>query len=739
MADDQDNIAKAGDDATLLLMAKKHIKDAKSHTANWRQEAVKWYDFDAGTQWSEEDKSILREQMRPITTFNRIGPVINAVAGSEITNRQQATFKQRAQEDAGVSALVTAAAAWVRDQCDAGDEESDAFRDAVTCGMGWTETRLDYEEEPDGKILVERVDPLEMFWDPGSKKKNLSDSLWLARAKYLHREDIEALWPQARELAIGDSDPWGDLMGLAGEQQPHLADKIDAYEGDSGNEAEQYRGKFRVVEYQWCERAPMWRVLDPTQNRVINLTEAKYKKLRDAVSEAGGELQAVKQTQKRYKRAFFLGGHVLERGDSPCPSGFTYKCITGYRDRNNNTWYGLVRAMIDPQMWANKWLSQALHIFNSQAKGGIMAEADAFANVRKAEQDWSKPDAITLLNPGAISQKKIEAKPVAEYPASMDKLMGFAITAIRDVTGVNLEMLGLADRQQAGVLEEHRKKAGLTILAPLFDALRRYRKEQGRLLLYFIQEYISDGRLIRIAGANGNPRFVPLVKQPETAQYDIIVDEIPHTPSQKEATWAALMQILPSMQEIMPPKLWPEIIKESPLPHAFAEKAEQIINERLAQPPAPDPKIELEKRKLMVEIEGKKMDQQSKMIDLEIKKVEAGAAMKEIDMKAQTDQQKAALEIEVARMKAEADRIKTEAQMAVVRERAAVLEEKDKESGQEAEVFASASVQQARVLAQALERGMHEIAVQLAKAVSAPKKVIRDEKTGRAVGVQTVI
>jgi hypothetical protein len=57
--------------------------------------------------------------------------------------------------------LPTSAGKWFRQQCDAEDEEGDAFRDLVACGMGWTETRLDFEDNPEGDPKVDRTDPLE--------------------------------------------------------------------------------------------------------------------------------------------------------------------------------------------------------------------------------------------------------------------------------------------------------------------------------------------------------------------------------------------------------------------------------------------------------------------------------------------------------------------------------------------------------------------------------------------------
>jgi hypothetical protein len=109
--------------------------------------------------------------------------------------------------------LLTSAAKWFRPQCDAEDEESDAFGDLVLCGMGWTETRLDYEDNPEGDPKVDRTDPLEMVWDSGAKKRNLVDGRRLAHNAgcggwHLRRRKSPSCersnWPSERI----DSDLW---------------------------------------------------------------------------------------------------------------------------------------------------------------------------------------------------------------------------------------------------------------------------------------------------------------------------------------------------------------------------------------------------------------------------------------------------------------------------------------------------------------------------------------------------
>ena len=571
----QDDTNPITDQLTTLERVRQAKKDADRAQGAWREEARECYAFVAGDQWRPEDKARLEKMMRAPVVFNRIAPMIDAVAGSEVNNRQTVQYIPRQVGDRGLNEVLTGAADYIRDNCDAEDEESDAFLDAVICGVGVTETLLDYVDNPEGTVLVERRDPLSMRWDPAAKKRNISDRRWHQREEWLEKEDIEARWPDA-DIAPGED--WGltgDSEGV-GENNPGESYLKDAHGYDSQS------GKWRVIHHQWWELESYHVVLDAGQ--LIEVSEDDFETLQERAQAVGMPLQSVRKQRKRYMQAFVCGGTVLE--ESPCPCNrFSYHFITAKRDRNANLWYGIVRAMLDPQRWANKFFSQLLHIINTNAKGGLVIEEGATDNVRKLKDDWAKADSVVVVNDGALAGGKIQPKAPPVVPPQVNDMLAFSISSLRDVTGINLELLGMADRQQAGILEAQRKQAAMTVLATLFDALRRYRKEQGRTLAHYIREYMSDGRLVRIVGGDGTERYIPLLRDAVSLDVDVIVDEAATTINRKEQTFAILMQLLPQLQQMGVP-FSADLLEYTPLPAAMVDKWKETIQQQqqAAQP-----------------------------------------------------------------------------------------------------------------------------------------------------------
>jgi len=568
---------KRSDDMLLLKKVKRNIRAAKDHLKLWKQEAQECYDFFAGDQWDPEDAMKLKAENRPVIVFNRIPRVINAVAGIELQNRQEVTYLPRTNDDLQKSDVLTDAAKWVRQKCDAEDEESQAFKDSLMVGLGFTETYLDYESDPDGMIIIERIDPLEMLYDPSSKKRNLDDASWLARTRHYEREDFEQIWPDAiDEIDVTFSDnpsptePHDDTLAPW-----YINDQSDKEENRNINTVE-------VVQYQWWEREPYYRV-EYHDGQVDSFSPQDFRKNRDKINILARKW--IRQYRRSYKQMFYVGDYILEKGDSPV-DGFTFRAMTGLINQKKRTWFGLIKIILDCQRWSNKWLSQILHILNSNAKGGYLAEEDAFADPRQAENSLATTS-ITYVNEDMLD--KIKEKIPPGFPAGLDKLLQYAMSGVSDLVGVNLEMLGMANREQSGVVEYQRKKAGITVVADFFDSLRRYRKEQGRILSKFITEYISDGRLIRVVG-QPLAAAVPLIKDKMAEQYDIIVDESPTSPNQREVIFDRLVTLFPTLIQANIP-IPTEILDYAPLPSQLIAAWKKEI-EQQSQPNPNAQKVE---------------------------------------------------------------------------------------------------------------------------------------------------
>lgn len=592
--------------------AQRLLAQSVAKRRQWRADAREDFAFVAGHQWSEDDASQMDQALRPRTTFNNIAPVADAIAGHEVANRQEVSYLPRQAGAAGVNEVLTAAAEWVREECDAEHEESDAFFDCTVCGEGWTATELEYDLDLDGRIEITRVDPLEMDVDPASSRKNHADAKWVCRSKVYSRREAQALWPDgmfAPADAARAPDSPVDVIAAA------------FYRSDSGAGGRDRAQADKVIihDFQWWEHQPVYRLavqqlgpertflllntphqsrcesggdmrqpllsaqkLQPDAQGLITLDEPEYLRVEALLT----GVEVLKQKRRRYRRMFFSGDEVLETLDTPAGDSFTYKAITAKRDRKLKCWYGIVRAMKDPQRWANKFMSSMLEIIATSGKGGILYEPDAFLNIREAEEDWADPSRNVAMTDGAISANKIMPRPVNQMPPQMMALMQYCEQSLKAVAGVNPEVMGLSQAlDPSGVMEEGRRQSGLNLLSYLFDGLRRYRKEQGRLLLKMIRRYIPQGRLIRMTGPDGM-QYVPLAYDDATAEYDVIVDEAPTAPNVKQRTWDAFTLLAGQIPQLITPQVALIALDYSPFPQAMVQK----LKAQAVQPPVAGPR-----------------------------------------------------------------------------------------------------------------------------------------------------
>ncbi len=624
----------------------------------WREEAKKAYEFVAGEQWAPEDRQVMEDQMRPVVTFNRIAPIVDAIVGHEATNRQAVKYLPRQLGATEVNEVLSEAADWVRDECGADGEEADAFQDCVITGEGWTDTRVSYETDLDGQILIERVDPMEMLPDPAATRKNYADAKWVCRTRKMPRSRALEIWPE------------GDFAGVSREEgSVNPVEVIPAafYHLNSGAGGREYSEDLVLVhDFQWWALEKVYRLdarqlppaliqimmaedlgLKPGETGLITLTTAQYDVLRGIL----GTIKPVEQKRRRYYRTFWSGEHELERKLTPTGEDFSYHAITGKRDNHRRQWYGIVRGIMDPQQWGNKFMSLALETLATSGKGGVLAETDAFQNLRQAEQDWADPSRIIYMQPGALGAGKVQPRPVSQTPPQMQQLMMYANQSLNDVAGVNPAVLGFSQElNTSGVLENARRSAGLSMLSYLFEALRRYRIAQGRCLMKMIRQYIPQGRLVKIVRPEGE-QFVPLVYDPSIERYDVIVDEAPTAPNVKERTWDSFIALAPHLPpNFLTPQVLQPLLEYSPFPAALVSEWKKAVSPQ--QPPPPNPLEQVELAQKQADVRATQADAAYKEAQVKHLETSAQTELQAAQIKGQAEQAQAEAELESARAKA---------------------------------------------------------------------------------------
>ena len=593
-------------DEKLIEQVREDVKESLAGIAKWREKARQAFSYASGDQWADADREKLANESRPVITYNRITAMVEAVSGAERGNRQELRFKPRTAEDSGVAEVLDGLSEWARDYCTAEDEESDAFTDVIKCGMGWTETLMDYDEDQDGKVIIERLNPLETFWDTTAKKRNLADSRFRGYIKKLSRHRLEDMFPDAEHAFV---------EGVLG------ADSADELE--SQQRSGDAKPLVSLLHYQYATTVPVYRVAvnDPDNPENIEFKEfsqEEFTALEESLKAAdmpppvnykdtGGALVPsayIKGRRKKYYRAYFNGEHLLKHAEIPAPD-FTLQCITGRMDVMKREWTGVVADLIEPQNMMNKVLSQFVYMFSVNPKGGLLAERGAFENPADAEKNWARPDTIIHLQQNGLS--KIKERQVAGYPPVLDRLLEVTISSFPAVSGLNFELMGITSRDQPGVLEMQRKQAGLTILATFFDSLRYYRKLHGRVLAAYLTRFIDPDRALRILGGKVNLQAVQAAAAADVMAYDIVVDDAPTSPNQKEMVLAVIMQLFQYDKEIGR-TLLPEFIEHTPLPTAIVDRLRKAIQAQSA----PNPDAEKAKQLAEAKVQAETAEKMSK-------------------------------------------------------------------------------------------------------------------------------
>ena len=665
---------------------------------DFRIEQMKDHKFYDGDQWDEEDKAELKERGQKATVFNQIKPTVDWVIGTEKRTRIDYQVLPRGKEDRPLAETKTKILKYVSDVNKEQFHRSRAFEDAVKSGVGWMEAgvKSDIEDEP---VFVRWEDWRNIWWDTLHLEPDYSDARYLFRSKWVDFDIAATMFPERVsiiKLAVQKDD-------LYWQEEDQNID-VDPVEGEAGFALELSgdtgvttwaRNRVRLIE-AWYKEPMRGQILKG--RKIGTLNGVVYDEKNDAhvalVNE--GLASTVDAIRMGVRVMIFCSKGILYDGPTPYNHNrFPFVPIWAHRKKTDNSPYGMIRQLRDPQEDLNKRRSKALHILNTRQ---VVADENATDDWDDIKSEVDRPDGLIRVKPGTRFDFQTDVNLANEHVMLMNQDAEY----IERTGGVNDEMMGRQTNAVSGRAIQARQELGTTLTMTMFDNLRLAFQLVGELKLSLVEQFYSEEKTIRIQGAPNQWEFVDLNYQdPDTgemlnditaSQADFIIDQQNFTANMRQAAFEQLM----SMIEKLPPEVSMNLLdivvdmSDVPLKEVLVQRIRDITGQKDPSANPEDPE-ELAKEQAKAEAAAKQQELLEAIQMLEIRLKEAQAAKLEIEA---ADKQ---LKMEVEADKTGAEVQKIEAEVMAIE--SAVENQADELDFQRKDAAVGRQIERAKVLA----------------------------------------
>jgi hypothetical protein len=630
-------------DEDIISKMTTRLDDSFIVSEKWRTFEVREnYALFEGNQWTEEAMERQVKNSSPVMTVNRTAPVVESICGFEIQNRLDVQYHPRLMDGAqeGYNDIMNNMVRYIEQNTKAPNQYSLAFKDMLICGVGPTNTVIDYDNNPDGEAIVSRLFPGFLFWDCAARAKNMMDSDFFVYIKMINKDLL------CQQYGIEDGIDTSDST---------IDSRILQF-FDAVLEVEELGV---VYEYQWRQKEPFYRVENPfmkikpdafppevmlglemikvdyvekydfvpDMDALFSVDSAQeVKEIKENFEAIGIEIKSTKQHRYKYYRAIVTGGKVVEKSENYSQSGFSIKCMTGQFSELTQCYYGLVRACKDPQRMLNQAVSDYVGFLATIPKGGVEIESDAVDDVPAFVETYTKARHVNVYEPGGLMKSRPKITP--PMPSGILEMIQYADAQIMSVCGVTPELMGMMQSKEmnSGFYRQQIRQ-GLTTLSTYFDAKYFYLQNQAELYTDCVRVLVdnAEGRLIKNVTGEGSEPYMPLTKSRVAAEYDIVVDETPNSPDENRDTFDTLIALQGQLWAgPNPVNIMPVVMQFLP---GKAEVREQVME--MMQPPPPPEPDPLSQEILMSEINYKnasaeklKADAYKSMVETRLKENE---------------------------------------------------------------------------------------------------------------------
>lgn len=549
-----DFTAPDGTDLHIYLLKSLQTCENSHAETEYRKACKEDYRFYASHQDSPEVLAKLEAERRPSPVFNEVKSKVDMLIGMAAQSRRAPTCVPVGAEDEIKTQIDNAALAHFRYNLNIARQEMECFEHTTKGGRAFLHYYVDDENPFMPRIKSKRIDGRFVWLDPECREYDLSDARFMFIDGWLLEEEIRDMFGQDGFSPLGRPN---DLPTFFNEDNK----------------------KFRVVECWYRKRQKVHWFINPLSGEAEWLLPkdfARFEEVLDAGLQLpnGKSFKMPKGTLKNIVKPKMLSFYAIISADRVLAVGvnpykhekFPYVLCGAYKDDENNSFFGAITTMKDPQRAVNTMRRQLIHLLNTAPRGIFMHEAGAVLNIEEYEQHSADPTYHMELAPGALDKVKFSQQPqISPVYQQQDAVMS---QAIKDCSGIQDALLGIqTTSREPGVTVKMRQETGIAVLYILFDNFREFRLASAKMLMSMIRQYVDQPMLLRIEGPEGaqllqantqldpqNPGFNSI----STGEFDVRIDETVENATIR----GAIAQMLTEFSQANPGTIPPTIIME---------------------------------------------------------------------------------------------------------------------------------------------------------------------------------
>lgn len=476
------------------------------------------YFLGGGRHWDEDPqkKAELDASGKPALELNLISSSVRTIKGYQTQSRMNIAYQPRERGDLKTAEILTKIALYELDQNRFPWIESQVFEDGLVQQRGYFDIRMDYEQDLNGRIKIESLDPLDVIPDPDAKSYDPKDWNFFMVTKWLPLDTIKALYPKKYKevymtMTATESD-WG-TGGFDGAERNKFSKPYSGFNYYRTETGEYY---VRVLEIQHMKVINRDYFYDGDNLTPVDDSFTKKEAQREA-KRVGYEI--IPKVSKRIRYTIITQDVTLHDDWSPYD---TYTIVPFFPIFRRGVTLGLVDNLTSNQDMMNKVYSQILHIVNTTANSGWIVEENSLSNMDEEdlEQEGASTGLVIVYKRGRDKPEKITPNPI---PSGLKDIFNTSRDLHDQILGVNEAFRGEKTNEVSGQAIQQRVQQTGVGLTSVIDNLFYTRNLVASILLNLIQNFYTEERTFRILSDN---RTMEESEQEITINQEVPTEEV---------------------------------------------------------------------------------------------------------------------------------------------------------------------------------------------------------------------